>query len=60
MTDDLSWFSNRVLQRLAAHHDAVSAIHNHALNITPERYYVHAFATGDLTTVAQGFCEPDE
>src|SRR5207248_2914408 len=46
---------NRVLRSLEANGITVSAIHNHELNVTPNLYYVHAFATGDPSTIARNF-----
>jgi uncharacterized protein DUF1259 len=44
---------NRVLRSVQSNGIAVSAIHNHELNVSPNLYYLHAFATGDPSTIAR-------
>ena len=45
---------NHVLNVLVYHGIEVTALHNHALGDQPHLYYMHIWATGDATQLAQG------
>jgi hypothetical protein len=45
---------NKVARALRQHNIAVTALHNHMLHGTPELYFMHFWAEGDVSTVAAG------
>jgi hypothetical protein len=45
---------NPVIQALQAHGITIISLHNHLLHESPRLFYLHYWATGEATTLAQG------
>jgi hypothetical protein len=43
-----------VIQALQAHGITIISLHNHLLYESPRLFYMHFWATGEATTLAQG------